>query len=138
MTSQSKHIPTLEPADVADYGVNHAQDLAFDAVRDLWQRRSAEGMKQIDVAKAIGADPAWVSRKFRGPSNWTMRALGELVQGLRGEMEIVVYAIEDSPHRRPNRTAYQDYQPIELSDQGQKVRIETSGHVKGFNFKPAQ
>lgn len=109
MTSRSESI-VLEPRELADYGLARARDLAFDAVQTLWRRRSAAGMKQSDLAKKIGRDTGWVSRNLRGPANWTLRTLGELVQGLDGELDIVVHGIEDSLSPHPNYHAYAGYE----------------------------
>jgi hypothetical protein len=97
--------------DAADYGFARARDIAFDAVHGLWRRRSAEGMKQVDIARAIGRDAAWVCRSLRGPGNWTLRTIGELVYGMNGELEIAVHGIEDPLPERPNFHAYAGYEP---------------------------
>lgn len=97
--------------DAGDYGFARARDIAFDAVQSLWRRRKESGLKQIDVAHAIGRSPTWVNRSLHGPGNWTLRTLGELVQGMNGEVEIIVHGIEDAPLARPNFHAYADYEP---------------------------
>lgn len=97
--------------DAGDYGFARARDIAFDAVQALWRRRKDAGMKQIDVAYAIGREPAWVNRSLRGPGNWTLRTLGQLVHGMNGELEITVHAMEDPVLARPNFHAYADYEP---------------------------
>jgi transcriptional regulator with XRE-family HTH domain len=114
MTSQSRISP-LQPKDRANYGYARARDIAFDAVLALWRRRSAAGMKQIDVANAIGRDPAWVSRNLRGPGNWTLRTLGELAEALSGELEISVHALEDPMSNTPNYHAYAGYSSVPLA-----------------------
>lgn len=112
MNSQS-NLTSSDPRDRADYGFAHVRDLAFDAVQKLWRRRRREGVKQIDVAKAIRRDPAWVSRKLTAPGNWTLRTLGELSEALGGECEIIVHAMED-PHPVPsNFSAYVNYGQVE-------------------------
>ena len=109
MTSRS-NLPTKERRDRSDYGFARARDLAFDAVQALWRRRSAAGMKQTDIARALGHDPAWVSRNLRGPGNWTLRTFGELVEALDGEIEIQVCGLEDPISPRPNFHAYAGYE----------------------------
>jgi hypothetical protein len=111
MTFQSRVLPPLEPRQLADFGFARARDLAFDAIHTLWRRRQAEGMKQTHIVDAIGRDPGWVSRTFRGPGNWTLRTLGELVEALNGELEIIVHAKEDVPERLVNYSAYEGYHP---------------------------
>jgi len=93
MTSRSRE-PKSESQNRADYGFACARDVAFDAVQSLWRKRKAEGMKQTDIAKALGHHPAWVNRNLRGPGNWTLRTFGELVEAMNGEIEITVYGIE--------------------------------------------
>jgi hypothetical protein len=36
-----------------------------------------------------------VSRTLSGPGNWTIKTIGTRVQGLNGELEITVHAMED-------------------------------------------
>ena len=79
MPSQSLK-PTPEQRYRREYGFARARDVAFDAVQMLWRRRRAEGMKQTDIANALGHDPAWVNRNLRGPGNWTLKTIGELVE----------------------------------------------------------
>jgi hypothetical protein len=97
--------------DAGDYGFARARDIAFDAVQALWRRRRDAGMKQVDIARAIGREPAWVNRSLRGPGNWTLRTLGELIQGMNGELEITVHGMEDALPAPPNFHAYADYEP---------------------------
>lgn len=110
MTSQSNRV-RLTPKERRRYGLARARDLAFDAVQTLWRRRRSEGMKQLDIANAIDREPAWVSRNLRAPGNWTLRTLGELVEGLGGELEIKVHAMEDKPETPQNYSAYAGYEP---------------------------
>ena len=109
MTSQSADNPDLEPRELADYGFARARDIAFDAVSALWRRRRDGGMKQVELARIIGRDPSWISKNLRGPANWTLRSLGELVEGLDGEITITVYPSEEGPSKRDNYSVYHDY-----------------------------
>lgn len=99
-----------KPRERADYGFARVRDLAFDAVRLLWNRRREAGLKQTDIANAIGRDPAWVSRSLRAPGNWTLRTIGELVEAMDGEIEMVIHANEDTAARGTNFDAYDGYQ----------------------------
>lgn len=90
----------LSPKERAEFGFARVRDAAFDAVATLWRKRQQEGMTQLDLAQSIGADPAWVSRKLRGPANWTLKTFGAFVEGLGGEASITVRAMEDHPSRR--------------------------------------
>ena len=110
MTSQS-NLPEFSPRERAQYGEARAKDLAFNAVRELWRRRRAEGMKQIDIAQAIERQPATVSRNLGGPRNFTLRTLGEFVEALNGELEIIVRAVEDPLPTLSNYHAYAGYEP---------------------------
>jgi hypothetical protein len=113
MTSQSNNAPSantdLTKRDLAAYGVARFRDQVFDAVLSLWRRRSAEGWTQKRVAEAIGRDPAWVSRNLRAPGNWTIQTVGELVQGLEGEVEVSTAALEDPVQYTSNYAAYNAY-----------------------------
>jgi hypothetical protein len=108
MTSQSSVLP-LDPKELRNYGFARVRDIAFDAVQTLWRRRRSEGLKQSDIVKAIDRQPAWVSRNLRAPGNWTLRTIGELVEALGGEVEIVVRAKEDPLENPSNYSAYIDY-----------------------------
>jgi transcriptional regulator with XRE-family HTH domain len=96
----------LAGRDLANYGVARVRDQAFDAVRALWRRRHADGLSQKALADVIGRDQAWVSRNLRAPGNWTLRTIGELTQGLDGEIEVIVHAAEDLAAQRPNFDGY--------------------------------
>jgi hypothetical protein len=110
MISQSSSLPALRPRELADYGFARARDLAFDAIQTLWRRRQSQGMRQIDIVTKIGRDAGWVSRNMRAPGNWTLRTIGELVEALDGELEIVVHAKEDPLERLANFSAYAGYE----------------------------
>ncbi len=105
MISKSK---TKNPSIQArmDYGFARARDISFDAVQKLWRRRQAEGMKQIDLADRLGRDTGWLSKKLKGPGNWTLRTLGEMVEALDGEMEIRIAPLEEPLTERSNFDAY--------------------------------
>lgn len=109
MTSRSS-FAGITPRERGDYGFARARDIAFDAVQTLWRRRRSEGMKQADIVKAIGRQPAWVSRNLRAPGNWTLRTIGELVEALGGEIEIVVHPLEEPPEKPRNYSAYAGYE----------------------------
>lgn len=107
----------LTPDELGEYGHQRIKFLVFDAVQKLWHRREEEGLKQKDLAERIGRDPAWVSKNLRGPANWTLRTLGEFVQGLDGELELSVHAMEDPIAPRPNYHAYAEYElPLTKTD----------------------
>jgi hypothetical protein len=99
----------MSPKDRAKYGAALVKGAAFDAVQNLWRRRSAEGWTQARVASAVGVDEGWLSKQFVGPRNWTMETFGVLVEGLNGEVEIVVHAAEDRIVDRKNYDAYAEY-----------------------------
>ena len=108
MTSRSDLVE-LTPQERRDYGFARVRDSAFDAVCSLWARRQSEGMTQADLAAAIDVDAGWLSRNLSGPGNWTLRTFGALVEGLRGEAEISVRALEDPLPVRSNYHAYVEY-----------------------------
>jgi hypothetical protein len=82
-------------------------------------------MKQVDVAKAIGRDPAWVSKNLRGPGNWTLRTLSELVEALNGELEISVHGLDDPLPIKLNYHAYAGYEPPAPAPSGSPSAIAT-------------
>jgi hypothetical protein len=92
-----------------DYGFARARDIAFDAVLALWRKRQAEGMKQSDIASILNHDPAWVSRQLKGPGNWTLRTIGELVEAMDGELDIAALGFDEPIYPTPNYDAYSDY-----------------------------
>jgi hypothetical protein len=77
---------------------------------------------------------------LRGPGNWTLRTIGELVEALNGELEITVHAKEDPPERRTNYSAYSGYQ---IPSAGQMfAALEGGSQVigsipAGFSGRPA-
>ena len=103
MTSKFELIDTTARR---DYGFARVRDLAFDAVRELWAKRQGAGMKQTELAARLGRDTAWVSKKLKGPGNWTLRTFGELVEALDGDAEIIVVGLETPLRLRPNFDAY--------------------------------
>jgi len=107
-SDQPKKLPSLEKRDLGDFAFARARDLAFDAVVELWLKRSASGMTQLDVCRILGRHPSWVSRNLRGPSNWTLRTFGELVEALNGELTIAVSPREECADRA-NYHAYIPY-----------------------------
>jgi hypothetical protein len=82
------------------------RDAAFDAVYDLWVRRKAEGVTQKDISETLGRDPGWVSRALAGPSNWTLKTIGELADALNGDVSIKLTPREN--HICKNYDIYSD------------------------------
>jgi transcriptional regulator with XRE-family HTH domain len=108
MTSRFDNL--LSPRELGDYGRERIKFIAFEAVTKLWRRREAQGLKQRELAERIGRDPGWVSKKLRGPGNWTLKTLGEFVEALQGELELIVHAIEDPVSPARNYHAYAEYE----------------------------
>ena len=73
----------------------------------LWRKRRADGVKQSEVAAILNCDPGWVSKQFRGPGNWTLRTIGELIEALDGDIEIAARPMEETSLR--NFDAYSGY-----------------------------
>ena len=97
----------LSPNDeiIPGFGFARSRDKAFSAIRELWETRQSQGMTQHMLAERLGKDPAWVSRKLSGPSNWTLRTFGDLADALDGEVEIRVNDL----HLRPSRINFDAY-----------------------------
>lgn len=125
MTSQSS-VSALGPKELADYGFGRVRDIAFDAVRALWTRRKSEGWKQNRIAEAIDMPEARLSKYLSGPGNWTLRTLGELVEGLDGEIEITIRAKEDV-RSGSNYDAY-DADVVEQPDKSKRDPIQEDGN----------
>ncbi|MFN3623680.1 MAG: hypothetical protein ACK4TP_06405 [Hyphomicrobium sp.] len=103
------NIAPLNPSELADYGQARVRDLAFDAIRELWQLRQSQGMKQVELASKLGRDPAWVSRNLRGPRNWTFKTFGAFLVALEGDLEMVAHPMEESCVGNSNYHAYVDF-----------------------------
>jgi hypothetical protein len=123
----------LTERDLGTYGYARARDLAFDAVRRLWDLRQSQGMKQTTLAVKIGRDPGWVSRNLRGPGNWTLRTLGEFVVGLGGRLQINVIAEESAPELAENFHAYHEFE----SPQRSTSRVNAIWEKSDESPKPA-
>jgi len=104
MTLKSKVANNIQSR--RDYAFARARDLAFDAVVELWRRRQSAGLKQVDFAERLGRDTGWLSKKLSGPSNWTLRTFGEMVDALDGELEIRAVPLEEPPQPKRNFDAY--------------------------------
>jgi transcriptional regulator with XRE-family HTH domain len=99
-----------------EYAVARARDIAFDAVLRLWRKRKATGMQQADLAEILGREKGWVSKQLKGPGNWTLRTMAELVEALDGELEIQAFGREEPVDSRTNHDAYSGYErPLEES-----------------------
>jgi len=99
-----------EPAILAGFGFARARDKAFAAIRRLWTVRQSQGMTQADLAQRLGKDPAWVCRKLSGPTNWTLRTLGDLADALDGEVEIQIVDLK-AGRSADNYDAYGEHEP---------------------------
>ncbi len=108
MSSQLQLKP-LEKSELADYGLAQVRDAAFEAILNLWRFRQAQGWTQKRLTENIGRDKATVSKYFRGPANWTMRTLGELVQALEADIRIIVDPLEESNDDGKNFDAYDEF-----------------------------
>lgn len=107
-------VPTAIPLSgraLEEYGAERIRNDAFDQVRILWERRKGEGWTQKKLAEAIGRDPAWVSRNLSAPGNWTVRTIGAFTQGLNGETDLTIHALEDPVDTPTNYNAYDEYRP---------------------------
>jgi transcriptional regulator with XRE-family HTH domain len=106
--------PTATPLSgraLEEYGAERIRNDAFEQVRILWDRRRQEGWTQKQLADAIGRDPGWISRNLAAPGNWTLRTIGAFTQGLDGEVDISIYALEDPIETPTNYDAYDGYAP---------------------------
>jgi len=130
MTFQSK-LPPLGDKDLAAYGVARAKDAAFDAIKDLWDRRRNEGMTQTDLADLIGCDPGWLSKCLRGPANWTFKTFGTLAVGLGGDPRIAICPLEDVGSGRSNYDAWSDFDGNQAGSTGHLVQLDFVSQIDG-------
>lgn len=113
MTNASRSKDRRRPSDRGDFGYARNRDLLFDAIAKLWMKRRDEGMTQKDIAVILNRDPAWVSRQLKGPGNWTLRTVGELVEALDGELEVAIADLKAGLPIGANFDAYSSYRPLE-------------------------
>jgi hypothetical protein len=133
MTSRSD-LFKLTPKERRDYGAAKARDAAFDAVHELWRRRQDEGWKQARICEALERNPAWVSRTLRGPNNWTLKTVGQLVEALDGEISITVAALEDRVENRGNIvTLSGKTRKLTKIDTSEKNLIKSIAHQFGID-----
>jgi hypothetical protein len=130
----------MSPKDRAQHGAALAKGAAFDAVYGLWRRRSAEGWPQARVASNVDVDEGWLSKQFVGPRNWTMESVGTLVEGLDGQIEIIVRANEDVASDKFNYDAYAEYgiyaDPAPSQPRPARVPSEKKSAVAGSSADP--
>lgn len=130
MTTQSlADLYELKGKDLENYGFARVRDVAYDAVQELWRRRKEEGWTQIKLAANIGRDTGWLSKKLQGPGNWTFRTFGTLVQGLKGDVQMSVRAIEDPLPGGINYHAYAGYETDSAGSSGIVIYAPTFEHM---------
>lgn len=105
-------------ADRLAYGAARARDLAFSAVLELWGKRRSEGMTQTEFAEKLGRDTGWLSKKLKGPTNWTLKTLGQMVEALDGELEIRIHDLRQPLQEKANFDAYAVREDRSFSSQG--------------------
>lgn len=105
------------PEDRAVFGYGKVRNAAFQAVQNLWRRRKAQGMTQLQLGQKVGIDPARVSKYLSGPGNWTLRTIGAFAEALDGEIEITIHAMEDPLPVPKNYAAYSccNDQPVKVA-----------------------
>jgi transcriptional regulator with XRE-family HTH domain len=131
MMTFASELPPMTPEQRASYGIARAKTIAFTAVHDLWRRRKAEGKSQAELATVLNKDEGWLSKNLRGPGNWTIKTLGELVEALDGEIEIIVHRIEDSVWDHSNDHAYAGYEAeIPLKDGSGTIKADKESRSK--------
>jgi len=123
-----------------DYGFARVRDIAFDAVIELWRQRKSEGWKQSDLADKLGRDTGWLSRKLKGPGNWTLRTFGEMVEALDGDAEIKIVPLKDlqAAAKQQNFDAYARFSPRKYSpDRPIIVNMSGKTDYQPFSIKTA-
>lgn len=120
--------PSFSGIFMPGFGFARVRDKAFASVRKLWNVREEQGWTQLDLARRMGKNPAWVSRKLSGPTNWTFRTFGDLTDAMDGEVEIMVRDLQGTQDLT-NYDAYSDYgePPIERFDLSKLIVDTGSG-----------
>jgi transcriptional regulator with XRE-family HTH domain len=72
------------------YGRTVARVQVASAVWALWDRlRREHGVDQQWLADRMGKDKSWVSRLLKGPGNWTLDTVGEILEAMGGRITLV-------------------------------------------------
>lgn len=60
------------------------------AIWALWDRmRQEQGVDQQWLADRMGKDKSWASRLLKGPGNWTLDTVGEILEAMGGRLTLV-------------------------------------------------
>ncbi len=87
-TSPKMSARSLARNERAELGAARAREAIFDAVFELWAKRNDDGLKQTDIASALGKHPSWVCRSLAGPGNWTLETFGSLAEALDAQIDV--------------------------------------------------
>ena len=137
MTTDPIAVP-LSGRALEEYGAERIRNEFFQQVLLLWARRKAEGWTQKKLADEIGRDPGWVSKNLSAPGNWTARTMGAFVQGLKGEAEIRIYALEDPVEAPSNYDAYYGYMPNDQDIFNRTISIDVTKIMTPPSFEIKQ
>lgn len=61
-----------------------------DFIEDLWRLMEDQGVNKAELARRIGKTPAYVTKVFRGTSNFTIESMVKLAHALDGQLCIHV------------------------------------------------
>lgn len=113
------------------------RDAMFDAINELWRQRQSEGTMQKDIGEFLDKDPAWVSRVFSGPSNWTLKTCGDLIEALDGVVFIQAIAAEELKCKS-NFNIYAEVDAHCVGMEPVKTRVLSSGENPTIVFSVPQ
>jgi transcriptional regulator with XRE-family HTH domain len=84
-------------------------------------------LKQEDVARCLGKDPATISRCLRGQRDMSLRTMHDLARGMNCRLRIEVDQLEDiSPANREHGSAWQiPPAPVNVAEQN-PIIVETA------------
>lgn len=91
----SKEVATrtkVEPVGEAEksYGRATTRIQVATAVWTLWDRlRKEQGIDQQWLADRMGKDKSWASRLLKGPGNWTLDTVGDLLEAMGARLTCV-------------------------------------------------
>ena len=73
----------------------------FETVLEVFVARyESEGFTRSDLANILGKDPAQITRLLKGPGNWTIDTISDLMAALRAELTLDRRLFEHIP--KPN------------------------------------
>ena len=90
----------------------HSHGAMRSYVRDLMHAMDRRGMRNADLAAAIGSSPAYVTKILRGDINFTLATMTKLAMAVGGRLDVRIVA---RPHAQQARQRAPSRQPTASS-----------------------